>query len=138
MTTTTTSNVSTSTVDELLAAIADGCGVTVADLYADDAVLDATVPGWRFHVRGSKAIAHQYGEWFADRGHFEELHRRPTADGEVVTYFLTWEEDGVPHAAHHCHALTIGDDGRITGDTIFCGGRWNATLLAAMQEADDG
>jgi hypothetical protein len=41
----------------------------------------------------------------------------------------------VPHGAHHVHVLTTDAEGRIATDTVFCGGRWNATLLAQMAEA---
>lgn len=128
----------TSVVDRLLAAIADGCGSTVTPLFRADAVLDATVDDRRFHLRGSDAIAAQAAQWFRAPARYEELDRRTTAEGEVVTYLLTWQEDGVPHGAHQCHVLTFADDGRIASDRFFCGGPWNAGQLAAMQEADGG
>lgn len=132
MTTTTTGiDGATSTVDVFLAAVVAGEGIPV-ELYAPDAMLDATVPDWRFTVAGPEAIAAEYGRWFASPGAFEELRRAPTPDGEVVTYLLTWTESDVPHAAHHCHVLTLGDDGRIASDVVFCGGRWPAGLLAEM------
>jgi hypothetical protein len=53
------------TVDRFLEGIGAGAGVP-AHVLAGDMVLDATVPGWRFAVRGSDAVARQYGEWFAD------------------------------------------------------------------------
>ena len=123
-------------VDRLLAAIAGGFGDTVGPLFGDDAVLDATLAGRRFHRSGRGPIAAQYAEWFCVPGRLEELDRRTTAEGEVVTYLLTWLEDGVPHGAHQCHVLTLGGDGRIASDRFFCGGPWNAGQLAAMQEAD--
>ena len=43
-------------------------------------------------------------------------------------------EDGVPHAAHQVHLVTV-DAGRISRDTVFCGGRWPAALLAEMEAA---
>ncbi|HEX7168716.1 MAG TPA: nuclear transport factor 2 family protein [Acidimicrobiales bacterium] len=132
MTTTTASP----SVDGLLAAIAGGGGETVEGLFVADAVLDATVAGGRRHIRGPAAIAAQYGEWFRIPARFEELDRRGTRDGEVVTYLLTWEERGVPHGAHHCHVLTLADDGRIARERFFCGGPWSATELAAMQDED--
>ncbi len=119
------------TVDRFLDAIGGGIGVP-AHLLAADMVLDATVPGWRFSVRGSEAVARQYGVWFAVPGAFEELERLPVAGGEVVTYLLTWEEGGVPHAAHHCHVLRFDGDGCIAQDRFFCGGRWDAARLAEM------
>lgn len=123
-------------VDRLLAAIADGCGGAVRPLFRADAVLDVTIGGRRFHRIGSAPIAFQYRDWFRVPGRLEELDRRTTAEGEVVTFLLTWQVDGVPHGAHHCHVLTLDDDGRIAIDRYFCGGPWDAAELAAMQEAD--
>jgi hypothetical protein len=123
-------------VDRLLEAILRGDGVP-AELYSPSATLDATVPGWRFPVAGADAIARQLTSWFADPGTFEDLRRQPVEGGEVVTYLLTWEEHGVPHAAHHCHVLDVDADGRIAADMFFCGGRWDAALLAQMAAASD-
>ena len=83
------------------------------------------------------AIRAEYARWFADPGHFHELRRCPIDDGasEVVEYTLSWQENGVPHAAHHMHLLTVRDD-LIVADTVFCGGRWPASLLAEMEAAD--
>ena len=123
--------ITSTVVDRLLTAIRTG-GV-VASLYRDDAHLDATVPSWRFTVDGAEAIATEYARWFAHPGRFSELRRSPTADGEVVEYTLRWIENGVPHAAHHVHVLTV-DSAReqITTDRVWCGGRWDAHLLAQM------
>lgn len=123
------------TVDRFLDAIGAGAGVPV-HVFAAEMVLDATVPDWRFTVRGSEAVARQYGEWFADPATFEELERMPVAGGEVISYLLTWEEHGVPHAAHHCHLLRFDGDGRIAQDRFFCGGRWDAARLAEMAAAE--
>lgn len=133
-TTTFTGTSTTSTVpalEGLLEAVRSGTGVAPS-LYAPDAELDATVPGWRFHRRGAAAVAAQYSQWFADPATFEELEHHDFPGGAVVTYLLAWEEDGVPHAAHHCHVLRFDDRGRIAGDRFFCGGRWDAALLAQM------
>lgn len=134
MTMTTTASV----VDRLLAAIAGGRGGDVVTLFGADAVLDATVAGQRLHLRGNRAIGNQCAAWFRASSRFEELDRRPTEEGEVVAYLLTWQEDGVPHGAHQCHVLTVGDDGLIASDRFFCGGPWDAGQLAAMEEADRG
>ena len=117
-------------VDQFLSAAETGT-IAGCTAWSADAVLDATVPNWRFQVRGADAIRTEYARWFADPGSFEQLRRLPTEDGEVVEYTLTWAEDGVPHAAHHVHVLTI-DAGLIVADTVVCGGRWPASLLAEM------
>jgi hypothetical protein len=129
----TTTSASTTAVDRLLEVVI-GARAVGDDIYADGAVLDATVPGWRFTVAGSAPIGHQFAEWFRDPGHLEEVERHPTGSGEVVEYTITWEESGVPHAARHVHALTVVDD-RIVRDHFWCGGRWPAPLLAQMEAA---
>lgn len=110
-----------------------GATIPAADAWTDDAYLDATVPNWRFRVDGADRIRSTYATWFADPGRFEEIRRLPTPGGMVVEYLLTWEDAGVPYAAHHVHLLTLADDGRIVEDHVFCGGRWDAALLADME-----
>jgi hypothetical protein len=119
-------------VDDLLTGIV--AGAIPAAVFCDDAVLDATVPNWRFSVRGGDSVRTELGRWYADPGHFEELRRIPLPDGELVEFALTWEEQGIPHACHQAHLLRLRD-GRIASDTAFCGGRWPAPLIAEMEAA---
>jgi hypothetical protein len=123
-------------VDEFLQAI-EKAGIPGCDVWSADATLDATVPNWRLHRTGPDAIRSEYARWFADPAQIGELRRYQVADGsaEVIEYTLSWVERGVPHAAHHLHVLTVRD-GRIVADTVFCGGRWPASLLAEMEAAD--
>jgi hypothetical protein len=127
---------STTVVDEFLAAI-ENAAIPDCDVWSTDATLDATVPNWRLHRAGPDAIRAEYARWFADPAHFDELRRYPVdgGGGELIEYTLSWAENGVPHAAHHMHLLTIRD-GRIVADTVLCGGRWPAALLAEMEAAD--
>ena len=126
---------STPVIDTFLDAIERGA-ISDCDAWSGDATLDATVPNWRMQLHGADAIRGEYGSWFADPGRFEELRRLPAADGttEIVEYTLSWSENGVPHAAHHLHVLAVRDN-RIVADTVFCGGRWPASLLAEMEAA---
>jgi ketosteroid isomerase-like protein len=124
-----------SPIDTFLAAV-EAAAIPGCDAWDPDATLDATVPGWRMRLRGPDAIRAEYARWFADPARMSELRRLPVAGGpsEVVEYVLSWTENGVPHAAHHMHLLTVRD-GRITADTVMCGGRWPASLLAEMEAA---
>ena len=124
----------TSVVDRFLSGLTDPQAQT-EDVYAADAVLDATVPHWRFRQHGARAFAAQVAHWFADPAEFDEITRTPLPDGELVEFTLSWSENGVPHAAHQAHRITVRD-GRIAHDLMFCGGRWPAPLLAEMAEAD--
>ena len=124
------------TVTRLLELIARGRGHEAAGLYAEQAVLDATVPGWRFQRRGGTEIAEVWGSWFADAGELQELERVPTADGEVVRYLQRAEDRGIPYAAHHCHLVTVDPvSGLIVRDQVWCGGRWSQERLAEMAQA---
>jgi ketosteroid isomerase-like protein len=121
-------------VDRFLVAV-ESAAIPRCDAWCDEATLDATVPDWRFRVRGADAIRTEYSKWFDEPGAFEQVRRLTTDEGEVVEFTLTWTEDGVPHASHHAHILTIRD-GRIFADTVLCGGRWRVWLLAEMEASD--
>jgi hypothetical protein len=136
---------STPVIEKFLQAI-ESATIPACDVWGADATLDATVPNWRLHAAGPDAIRAEYARWFADPGHFDELRHYPVGVGasddpvsdgasDVVEYTLSWSENGVPHAAHHLHLLTVRD-GRIIADMVFCGGRWPASLLAEMEAAD--
>jgi hypothetical protein len=135
---------SSSAIDRFLTAIQTAT-IGECDAWSDDATLDATVPNWRLHATGVDAIRAEYARWFADPARFGELHRwslrsdggpgGAEAPSEVVEYTLSWTENGVPHAGHHVHLLTVRDD-QIVADTVMCGGRWPASLLAEMELAD--
>jgi ketosteroid isomerase-like protein len=112
----------------------ESAGVATAEVFCDDVRLDATVPHWRFQVRGAEAVAAELSRWYSAPGQFEDLRRTPLADGELVEFTLAWQEDGVPHASHQAHVLTVRE-GRIAADRVWCGGRWPAALLAEMEEA---
>jgi len=126
------STVTTSAIEQLLAGIE--AGVLPEAVFGEDATLDATVPNWRFSVKGGEAVRTELSKWYADPGSFEDLQRTSLPDGELVEFTLSWEEQGVAHACHQAHILRVEYD-RIVADTAFCGGRWPAPLLAEMQAA---
>jgi hypothetical protein len=119
-------------VDELLAGIE--AGKVPDEVFSDDAVLDATVPNWRFTVRGAAAVKGELSRWYADPGAFEEVRRTPLPDGELVEFTLTWSEGGVPHMCHQAHVLRLSGT-KVVSDTAWCGGRWPASLIAEMAAA---
>lgn len=122
-------------IDRYLAAI-EGATIAGCDAFSPDVTLDATVPNWRFSVRGDAAVRAELARWYADKGSFEELKCTALPTGELVEFTLRWEEGGVPFAAHQAHIVEV-TDGRITRDRVWCGGRWSATLLAEMAQAAD-
>ena len=122
-------------VDQFLSQLSSGTGIR-ADVWTDDATLDATVPHWRFERAGAEGVATELSGWYGAPTTIEAAVRRPIPGGEAVELELSWAEDGVPHAAHQLHLFTVDGD-RISRDTVFCGGRWPAALLAEMEAARD-
>ncbi len=117
----------------LLDAIAEGSGMP-DHLFATDARLDATVPMWRYETTGAAAVRAELTKWYGSPTQLEQVQRRPFPGGEAIEIDISWVEGGVPHAGHQLHLLAVADD-RITSDTVFCGGRWPADLLAEMEAA---
>jgi hypothetical protein len=126
-------NNSSDPIEKYLTAIETG---TVDDCtaIASDMTFDATVPEWRFQVRGATAVREELGRWYAAPGAFEDLTRTAIPGGELVQFLLRWVEDGVDFAAHQAHVLEVAGD-EIVRDTVWCGGRWSATLQAEMAHA---
>ena len=122
------------TVDMFLAAVEGAC-IEQCEVFAKDAHVDATVPNWRYEIKGDVAIRAEFSGWYADAGTFEELRRTPLPDGEMVEFTLSWMQGGVPHAAHQVHIIATDSNQRIASDRVWCGGRWPASLLAEMEEA---
>jgi hypothetical protein len=120
-------------IDLLLAEIAEGTGIST-DAWSDDSALDATVPHWRFERSGAEAIAAELSDWYDAPMAIDSAVRRQIPGGEAVELDLSWIQDGVPHAAHELHLITVDGD-RISRDTVFSGGRWSAALLAEMEAA---
>jgi hypothetical protein len=104
------------------------------DVFSEDAGLDATVPNWRFSVRGGEAVRAELARWYADPGQFLDVQRTALPDGELVEFTLTWDEEGVAHRVHQAHILRVSGD-RVFSDTAFCGGRWPAELVQQMEDA---
>lgn len=123
-------------IDRFKAAIEEATFADAAEVFANDAVLDATVPNWRFAVRGRAEVSEVLAEWFADPGQFESFVRTDIPGGATLVQFvLTWEEHGEPHMCHQAQ-LIEHHDGQIASVTAWCGGRWNSALMAEMAEAN--
>ena len=121
----------TNPITRLLDAVAAGTGVPT-DIFAPDAVLDATVPGWRFEKHGPAAIATKLSGWYETPATLTEVTRSPVPGGETVRFTQACDGPAGPWAARQVHVLTV-DGGRIVRQEMWCGGRWDAERQAAMR-----
>jgi len=120
-------------IDRFLKAV-QTAGFADADVFADDATTDTTVPMWRLQVRSAAEVRAQYAKWFDHPAELTELRRTPLPEGELVEYTRQWVQDDVPHKGHHIHRLTVDGDA-IVEDAHWCGGRWPQTLLDEIATA---
>jgi hypothetical protein len=122
-------------VDELVSSIAEatlqGCAA-----FGPDAVMDATVPQWRFAVRGADGIRQELAKWFPVPGRMEAVRRAALPGGELVEFCRTWDEPEGPISVHQAYALDVAGD-KITSMRVWCGGRWTAGELGAMAAAQE-
>lgn len=123
----------TTAIDDFLSAIEAGT-MDRSNVFTEEVLLDATVPDWRFQLRGADGVRAQLGRWYANPATFEALDRVEIPGGELVEFELSWTEAGLPFACHQVHRIRVDGD-RVAGVTVFCGGRWSAARLAEMEEA---
>ena len=62
----------TTAIDRFVQAI-ERAEIPGSAVFAPDAVLDATVPNWRYTIAGAGGIEFELARWYADPGRFEDL-----------------------------------------------------------------
>ena len=105
------------------------------DLYADDARLDATVPGWRFQADGPVQIAAEYQQLVR----LARACSRPSSGSRSRA--ARWCATSTPSRSAGsrtppttCTSSQVRGD-QIVADTVFCGGRWGPEVLAQLGPA---
>ncbi len=103
----------------------------LSDLYRQDAILDASVPQWRYQLQGRDAIRAQHAQEFGSvRGARVAASRvTPTLDGVVVEIEGCFEEDGEECLWREVHILHT-DGAAITEHVGYCTGIWDAATIA--------
>lgn len=104
---------------------------SIADLYADDAILDANVPDWRFQIKGGDEVAKKFldPEWWIG-GSVATIGRTTlTARGAAFELESRFDRNGGEWLSRNLHILEF-DDGLITRHTMYCTGDWNPETIA--------
>src|SRR2546430_14306584 len=126
--TTVTTPIGLTAIDRFLQCVERGTGFE-AGVFAPEAVVDATVPNWRFRKEGAEAVRAELGSWFAAPAVFEELRRVPLPGGELIEFAPSWGGEGVPFACHQVHRVDVDPQtGPIRPDGAWGAGAWDAPL----------
>ena len=102
----------------------------VGALCADDVLLDANVPHWRFQTAGRAALVDglRTSEFGPDY-RITEHRGRPTADGAVIELECHLTADGEDRLAREAHLLRCNDAGKVAEVILFCTGIWSAETI---------
>ena len=101
--------------DRLRAAFESGDFEPLTELYADDALLDWTMPGRRSRVSGPEAIVLQLGEWWTGSGKLTRWSQEEFPSGLTIEFER--ERDGT--LARQRHFLQLRD-GSIVRHQAYC------------------
>jgi hypothetical protein len=97
---------------------------------AEDVLLDAVVPTWRFQLGGREALRELLAtEEFLPGRRVTVAHRTPTADGvllEIETWAPLHSEDRMWRET--VQIRTAG--GAVTEVVVYCSGIWDAATIA--------
>ena len=104
----------------------------LAELYRPDALLDVSVPQWRYQLQGREAIRQALAEELAPlagSGRVTGQRATRTDDGVVVELEVRFEQDGEERQWREVH-LFHTDGTAITEHRNYCTGVWDAATIA--------
>ena len=104
----------------------------LADLYRPDALIDVSVPQWRFQLRGRDAVRELFRTDLAlvrDSGRVSGWRETPTADGLVVEWEVRFVAEGEERLFREVHVFRT-DGVAITEHADYCTGIWDAATIA--------
>ena len=104
----------------------------LAELYRPDALLDVSVPQWRYQLQGREAIRQALAEELAlvvGNGRVTGQRATRTDDGVVVELEVRFVQDGEERQWREVH-LFHTDGTAITEHLNYCTGVWDAATIA--------
>jgi hypothetical protein len=96
---------------------------SLGDLYAEDAVLDWSMPGRRAHAIGSEAVVAQLGEWWRGRGELTRWDESAFPSGLTIE-FERHADGALARQRHFIQTV----DGRIVRHQAYCARPHGATV----------
>jgi hypothetical protein len=116
--------------DRVVEAFVDGDAEALADLCAEDVLVDLVVPQWRFQMQGREVLREGIAsEEFLDGRRVTWHKRTDTADG-VLLVVETWAPiDGEQRKWLAMNQFRIVD-GVVVEIVQYCSGHWDAETIA--------
>jgi hypothetical protein len=116
----------------LRAAFEAGTFGPLGDLYAEDAVLDWSMPGRRAHAIGSEAVVAQLGEWWHGRGELTRWDESAFPSGLTIE-FERHADGALARQRHFIQTV----EGRIVRHQAYCARPHGATVEPLEDAAAD-
>ncbi len=104
----------------------------LAELYRPDAVVDVSVPQWRYQLQGRPAIRQLLREerrYVESGGRVSSWRVTPTGDGLVAEVEVRFIQEGEERQWREVH-LFHTDGEAITEHANYCTGIWDAATIA--------
>jgi hypothetical protein len=98
-----------------------------------ETVFDATVPGWRFRLRGTDQIVSQLYHWWPTPAELPSYRVTPTAEGVVLEFERPWLEHGERCGCRQVHVLVL-DGERLRELRITCAGKLDEQTLHDIED----
>jgi hypothetical protein len=98
-----------------------------------ETVFDASVPGWRFRLRGPEQIVSQLYHWWPTPGELPASRITPTAEGVVLEFERHWFEDGERCGGRQVHVLVL-DGESLRELRITCAGKLDEQTLRDIDD----
>ena len=118
--------------DKLRAAFVERSAQAVQDLYAQDALIDANVPTWRFQRKGHEEILRQLVEWSEEPMDILSVTEWETPWGSVVETEDRTKLHGEWGYSRMLHLL-FAEDGKVTRHVVYCTGPWDDDTIARQK-----
>jgi len=123
-------------VDRLAAAMGNADWDAITDTYASDVLLDMNLPTWRFQLQGRDAAADYFVEQMKRFSNLHTTQHRvmPTSDGVIIEEEMRFDGDG---GEYMWRAVDVF---RVDGDTViehtqYCTGCWPPDQIS--RQADE-
>jgi hypothetical protein len=118
-----------SVTEQVATAFVDGDAGTILKVCADDVLLDAVVPTWRFQLQGHDGLREALAEEFVPGRRVTESHVTPTRDGVLVEIEAWAPMHGEDRMWREIVHFRVADD-VVTEIVLYCSGIWDAATIA--------